>query len=190
MKNVIQMMQEPEMLELKRSVALVGMMGCGKSAIGSRLALKLEVPFIDLDEEIESNENMTITQIFSKYGEEYFRRLEREAVNEILNSKICVLATGGGAFAGKQIREVIAQRAISVYIRAEFHVLLERVSRKKNRPLLEMGDREEILRTLMEKRCPIYETADIIVDSTEGQHDVVVDQIIEGLRARSGHIES
>jgi len=167
---------------LKRSIVLVGMMGCGKTAVGSRLAMELEVPFYDLDEEIEKNEKMTVAEIFSQKGEEFFRKCETDAIKDILNSKLCVLATGGGAYIREQNREIIKKLATCVYIRAEFEVLLERVSRKNTRPLLEAGDKAKILSDLMEIRCPIYEQADLIVDSTTGDHYEVVEQIIKGLK--------
>ena len=171
-------------LDLKRSVVLVGMMGCGKTAIGSRVATSLELPFIDLDEKIEQNEAMTIPEIFAKYGEAYFREKEQQTIADILNSKICILATGGGAFINSDTRQLIKKRGISVYIRANYEVLLERVARKHNRPLLEKGDKGEILKALMQKRCHIYEEADITVDSSESIHEAVVEQIIEALSAR------
>lgn len=172
------------MLDLKRSVVLVGMMGCGKTAIGSRIATSLEVPFIDLDDEIEKNEGMSIPDIFAKYGEPYFRDKEQKTIRDILNSKICILATGGGAFINNETRELIKKLGISIYIRASHAVLLERVGRKNNRPLLEKGNKSEILKELLEKRCPIYEEAEIIVDSSENIHEAVVEQLIEALSAR------
>jgi len=171
-------------LNLKRSVVLVGMMGCGKTAIGSRVATALEVPFIDLDHEIEKNEGMTISEIFDKYDEEYFRKKERETIGYILNSKLCILATGGGAFMNFNTRQLIQKLGTSVYIRADYDVLLERVSRKNNRPLLEKGDKAKILKGLMDKRCPVYEEADIVVDSSDSIHEIVVDKIIEELSER------
>ncbi len=171
-------------LDLKRSVVLVGMMGCGKTAIGSRVATSLEVPFVDLDQEIEQNEGMTIPEIFAKHGEAYFRDKEQQNIRDILNSKICILATGGGAFINENTRQLIKKRGTSVYIRATIEVLLERVARKNNRPLLEKGDKGEILKALMQKRCPMYEEADITVDSSESIHEAVVEQIIEALSER------
>ncbi len=172
------------MLDLKRSLVLVGMMGCGKTAIGSRLAGAMEMPFIDLDNEIEKHEGMSVSDMFEKYDEEYFRRKERQTIEDILNSKLCVLATGGGAFMNYNTRQLIKKLGISVYIRADYEVLLERVSRKKSRPLLEKGDKREILKDLMDKRCPIYEEADIIVDSSDSIHEVVVNKIIEELSGK------
>lgn len=168
-------------LNLKRSIVLIGMMGCGKTAIGSRLATKLELPFIDLDAEIEKNEGMTVSKIFEKHGETRFRELELSTIEDILESKLCVLATGGGAYMNENVRNIIKKRGTCVYIRADFEVLLERVSRKNTRPLLENGDKATILKELMDERCPIYEDSDIIVDSSAGEHSIVVDDIIKEL---------
>ncbi|MDA0782108.1 MAG: shikimate kinase [Rickettsiales bacterium] len=172
------------MLDLKRSVVLVGMMGCGKTAIGSRLAIAAEMPFVDLDNLIEENEKMSVNEIFERYGEDYFRKKERQAIEDVLNSKLCILATGGGAFMNYNTRQLIKKLGISVYIRADYDVLLERVARKNTRPLLENGDKGKILQELMDKRCPIYEEADITVDSSDSVHEDVVNKIIEGLSGR------
>jgi shikimate kinase len=168
-------------IELKRSIVLVGIMGCGKSAIGFRLAMTLELPFIDLDQEIEKTAGMTISEIFEKHGEPYFRKMEKELIEEILNTKLCVLATGGGAFINDETRALVKLRAHSVCITADFDVLLERVSRKNTRPLLEQGDKAAILQDLIEKRAPIYALADFTVDSSSGEHEYVVEKIIEWL---------
>lgn len=169
------------MLNLKKSVVLIGMMGSGKTAIGSRLALKLELPFIDLDKQIEKDEGKSVSEIFAQNGEPYFRQRELETIEDIVESKICILATGGGAYMNEAIRNIIKKRSISVYIKADFDVLLERVSRKNNRPLLEKGDKATILKELMQERCPYYENADITVSSTDGEHEVVVNDIIKEL---------
>ncbi len=172
------MPQEPK---IDKTIVLVGIMGSGKSAIGARLALKLGLPFVDMDKYIEDREGITISEIFEKHGEPYFRGLEREVIDELVAGEPCVLATGGGAFINDEIRALIKKKARSVCIKADFDIILERVSRKNTRPLLEKGDKASILKDLMEKRCPIYEQADIIVDSSEGEHDIVVYRIIEEL---------
>jgi shikimate kinase len=180
-------MTEEIPLQLRRSIVLVGMMGCGKSAIGSRLAMKLEVPFIDLDQEIEKNEGIAISEIFENHGEAYFRQCEKDTIADILNSKLCVLATGGGSFMSEEIRNLVKKLADSICITADFEVLLERVSRKNTRPLLEKGDKASILRELIDKRAPVYALADITVDSSSGEHELVVNRIIEELRKKNGH---
>lgn len=168
--------------QLTRSVVLVGMMGCGKSSVGLRLAQKIELPFIDLDKYIENAQNKTITEIFKSDGEEYFRKLEQNYTNDILNSKLCVLATGGGAFINEKTRQAIKKYGLSIYLRTEFNILLDRVSKKDTRPLLEQGDKAEILADLMKIRCPIYEQADLIVESYDEEHDDVVKRILNSIK--------
>lgn len=156
-------------------------MGCGKTTIGKRLALRLNVPFIDLDHHIENIERMTVSDIFANKGEPYFRNMELETIKSILDGKPAVMATGGGAFINEEIRNIIKQHGRSVWINADLPTLLERVSRKKTRPLLENGNKEEILKDLMEKRYPIYQQADITVNTNRGSHEHVVQQIIEAI---------
>ncbi len=175
-------MANKSQIKLKKSVVLVGMMGCGKSAIGRRLASEIGVEFFDLDIEIEKRENMAIPEIFQKHGEPYFRNLEEEVLNNLISQKPCILATGGGAFMSEKIRSLVENKAISVWIRADFDVLLDRVSRKNNRPLLEGGDKAKILKDLIEKRYPIYKKADITVDTSTGEHKIVVGRIIEAIK--------
>lgn len=169
-------------ISIDKTIVLVGMMGCGKSAIGKRLATKLSLPFKDLDHVISANENMSVSKIFARKGESYFREQELVVINEILAGDPCVLATGGGAFMNPKIREAIAEKGISLWIHAEFDVLLERVSRKKTRPLLENGDKSEILRKLMDERYPIYQQSDIKVTSTDSPHSLVIKDIVEALK--------
>ena len=165
-----------------RSVVLVGMPGCGKSAIGRRLANRLELPFVDADDEIELAAGKAITDIFKEHGEPYFRDGERKVIARILNSGSRVLATGGGAFMSGETRDNIRNRAISVWLKAELPLLLRRVLKRNNRPLLER-DPEGVMRALVETRYPVYATADITVESRDLPHDVMVYEIIEALAA-------
>jgi len=165
-----------------RSVVLVGMPGCGKSAIGRRLAQRLELPFVDADDEIEQAAGKAITDIFKEHGEPYFREGERKVIARILNSGSQVLATGGGAFMSADTRDNIRSSAVSVWLKAELPLLLRRVLKRNNRPLLER-DPEGVMRTLVETRYPIYALADITVESRDLPHDVMVFEIIEGLAA-------
>lgn len=165
-----------------RSVVLVGMPGCGKSAIGRRLANRLELPFVDADDEIELAAGKAITDIFKEHGEPYFRDGERKVIARILNSGSRVLATGGGAFMSGETRDNIRNRAISVWLKAELALLLRRVLKRNNRPLLER-DPEGVMRALVETRYPVYATADITVESRDLPHDVMVYEIIEALAA-------
>ena len=163
-----------------RSVVLVGMPGCGKSAIGRRLATRLELPFVDADDEIELAAGKAITDIFKEHGEPYFREGERKVIARILKSGSQVLATGGGAFMSAETRENIHKAAVSVWLKAELTLLLRRVLKRNNRPLLER-DPEGVMRSLVETRYPIYATADITVESRDLPHDVMVFEIIEAL---------
>ncbi|HEU0160037.1 MAG TPA: shikimate kinase [Hyphomicrobiaceae bacterium] len=167
-----------------RSVVLVGMPGCGKSAIGRRLASRLELPFVDADDEIELAAGKAITDIFKEHGEPYFREGERKVIARILNSGSQVLATGGGAFMSAETRENIRNAAVSVWLKAELTLLLRRVLKRNNRPLLER-DPEGVMRSLVETRYPIYATADITVESRDLPHDVMVFEIIEALAAHT-----
>ena len=167
-----------------RSVVLVGMPGCGKSAIGRRLASRLELPFVDADDEIELAAGKAITDIFKEHGEPYFRDGERKVIARILNSGSQVLATGGGAFMSAETRDNIRQAAVSVWLKAELSLLLRRVLKRNNRPLLER-DPEGVMRSLVETRYPIYATADITVESRDLPHDVMVFEIIEALAAHT-----
>jgi shikimate kinase len=163
-----------------RSVALVGMPGSGKSAVGRRLAARLELPFLDADEEIERAAGKPITDIFKDHGEPYFRDGERKVIARLLRAGPQVLATGGGAFMVHETRELIRQTAISVWLKAELALLLRRVLRRNNRPLL-AKDPEGVMRQLMEARYPVYAKADITVESHDLPHDAIVAEIIAAL---------
>jgi shikimate kinase len=154
-----------------RSIVLVGLMGAGKTKIGRRLAARLELPFFDSDEEIESAAGETIEEIFANRGEAMFRDGERRVIARLLQGPVHVLATGGGAFMDPQTRRIIAQRGVSVWLRAELDVLFARVSRRTNRPLLKTPDPRAVLAELIARRYPIYGEADVTVDSGEGPPD-------------------
>ena len=166
---------------LKRTVVLVGLMGAGKTTIGRRLASKLDVDFIDSDDEIEKAAGCSIPDIFEKYGEDEFREGERKIIKRLMTQTPCVLATGGGAFMNADSRKVIAENGLSVWLKAEIGTLLRRVSKRKNRPLLRQGDPKKIMAKLIDERYPVYAEADITVGSAEGPHDVVVQKIVEAL---------
>ena len=168
-----------------RSVVLVGMMGAGKSSIGRRLALRLGIPFVDADAEIEKAHRMTIPDIFEKYDEAYFRSGEARVIARLLESGPQVLATGGGAFINADTRAVIAAKGISVWLNAEFDVLMRRIRRRHDRPLLKTEDPGATLRRLMEERNPVYALADLIVQSREVPHEKIVDEIVDALGPRA-----
>lgn len=163
-------------------IVLVGLMGAGKSTVGRRLANTMELPFVDSDNEIVEAAGCSISDIFESYGESIFRDLEQRVILRLITGEPSVIATGGGAFIQPTIREAIAKNAISVWLRAELPVLLERVSRRDNRPLLRTGDKSEILQKLINDRYPIYEKANITVDSGYGSHELVVADIISALK--------
>lgn len=161
-----------------RSVVMVGLMGCGKSTIGRRLAHRLDIPFVDADDEIERSAQKTIPEIFADHGEAYFRDGERRVISRLLRSGPQVLATGGGAYMNPETRAAIRASGIAIWLRAELPVLMRRVMKRDNRPLLRVADPEAVMRGLMEKRYPVYSEADLVVESREVPHEAIVDEII------------
>ncbi|MDE3114471.1 MAG: shikimate kinase [Pseudomonadota bacterium] len=172
------------MTNLTRTVALVGMMGVGKSSIGRRLAARLGVPFRDADSEIEAAAGCSINEIFDRYGEAAFRDGERKVIARLLTLPPHVLATGGGAFIDSEIREGIKKTASSVWIEAPLDLLVERVGRRNTRPLLRGGEPREILEKLLAERNPVYAEAAIHVESEEGPHGAQVERILNALIER------
>jgi len=169
----------------QRSIVLVGMMGAGKSSVGRRLAARLDIPFMDADTQIEEAAHMTIPDIFDRFGEGEFRALERRVIARRLDQGPQVLATGGGAFINPDTRSAIRRNGISLWLNADLDVLLRRVKRRSDRPLLKTGDPGETLKRLMEERYPVYAEADIIIHSRDVPHDKIVDEIVTSL---SGHL--
>jgi len=163
---------------------LVGMMGAGKSSIGRRLAARLSVPFRDADSEIEQAAGCTISEIFARYGESAFRDCERKVIDRLLGEPSHVLATGGGAFIDPLTRARMKECAVSVWIKASLDVLLARVQRKDDRPLLKGGDPRTILEDLLVKREPIYAEADLTIESEAGPHDGTVERLLAALAER------
>lgn len=166
-----------------RAIVLVGLMGAGKTTVGRRLAQRLGLPFVDADVEIEKAAGETIPEIFEKHGEADFRDGERRVIARLLQNPRQVLATGGGAFMDPETRANIEARGISVWLRADLEVLMRRVLRRGNRPLLKQADPRAVMQKLMSERYPVYGTADITVDSIEGPHDHVVEEIIALVKA-------
>lgn len=182
--------QEIDMAALARSVAerlagrpivLVGMMGAGKTTVGRRLAHRLNWDFIDSDTEIEAAAGMSIPDFFEAHGEEDFRAGEAKVIARLLNEHDCVLGTGGGAFMRPETRQTIAQKAISVWIRADFEVLFARVSKRGNRPLLKTSNPRATLQKLLREREPVYALADLSITSRDIPHEEVVDTILIAL---------
>jgi shikimate kinase len=164
-----------------RSLVLVGMMGAGKSSIGRRLAARLGIAFADADAEIEDAHRMSIPDIFENYGEAYFRAGEARVIARLLDSGPQVLATGGGAFMNADIRAAIAEKGISIWLKAELDVLMRRIKRRHDRPLLKTDDPGETLRRLIEERYPVYGQAQITIQSRDVPHEKIVDEIIAAL---------
>ena len=164
-----------------RSIVLVGLMGAGKSTVGRRLAARLDLPFKDADTEIEAAAGMSIADIFATHGEPYFRDGERRVIARLLQEGPSVLATGGGAFMHSETRAWIAQNGISVWLKAEIEVLMRRVRKRSNRPLLKNADPESSMRQLMASRQPVYALADLTVESRDIPHERVVDDTLAAL---------
>ncbi|MEM9098537.1 MAG: shikimate kinase [Pseudomonadota bacterium] len=177
-------------LILRKPVVLIGLMGAGKSSVGLRLADMLGVGFQDSDHEIVAAAGREISDIFDEFGESEFRRLERAVIARLLEEHLGVLATGGGAFMQEETRAAIAERAVSVWLKADLSVLIARTTGRTHRPLLNQGNPEEILAELVEKRYPVYALSDVHVESFHEQtHEEMAGRIIDGLIAQ-GAVES
>lgn len=166
-----------------RCIVLVGMMGAGKTSIGRRLANVLHIPFVDADLEIEKAANLSIPEIFAHYGEAHFREGERRVVARLLLCGPAVLATGGGAFNCAETRACCRENGVTIWLKADVSVLLERVRKKGNRPLLDKPNPDAVMRRLLAEREPVYALADIAVSSREGPHYALVGEIIATLDA-------
>ena len=166
----------------RRSIVLIGMPGCGKSALGRRLAPRLDLPFVDVDEEIERAAGKSIKEIFADHGEGYFRDGERKVIARLLACGPQVLATGGGAMLSAETRDNVRRSGISVWVRADASLLVRRVAKRTTRPLFEGRDPEAVVKDLMEAREPIYAAvADLVVQSRDVPHEVIVGEMIEAL---------
>ena len=166
-----------------KSIVFIGMMGAGKSAIGRRVAERLKLDFMDADNEIESAAGCSIPDIFERHGEEAFRNGERRVILRLLEGKVKVIATGGGAFMNEQTRAAIKELSVSVWLRADFEALWRRVSRRDNRPMLKTSDPQGTLQKLIDERYPTYSGADLTVESTDGPRAATVDRVIDALEA-------
>jgi shikimate kinase len=169
-----------------RSIVLVGMMGAGKSSIGRRLAARLGLPFVDADTEIEAAAGMSIPDMFETHGEPYFRSGEARVIARLLEHGPQVLATGGGAFMNEQTRALVRHKGVSVWLRADFDVLMRRIKRRTDRPLLQTSDPAATLEKLIAERYPVYGEADVTVFSREVPHDTIVDEIVTAVAAKLG----
>ena len=168
----------------RRSVVLVGMMGAGKSTIGRRLAARLRLPFLDADIEIEAAAGMSIPDIFESHGEPHFRDGEARVIARLLDSGPAVIATGGGAFMREETRNRIRDKAVSIWLKADVDVIMKRVKRRADRPLLQTEDPVATVSRLLEVREPVYRTADLTIASRDVPHDRIVEECLDALRAR------
>jgi shikimate kinase len=164
-----------------RSIVLVGMMGAGKSSVGRRLAGRLALPFTDADAEIEAAAGMSIPEIFAAHGEAAFRSGEQRVLSRLLHNGPQVLATGGGAFMNPATRAEIRALGVSIWLKADFEVLMRRIKRRADRPMLKTDDPAATLKRLMEERYPVYAQADLTIESREVPHGTVVDEIVAAL---------
>ncbi|MGF1461854.1 MAG: shikimate kinase [Maricaulaceae bacterium] len=168
---------------IDKTIALVGLMGAGKTTVGRRLALALSIDFVDADEAIETAAGCSISDMFSAFGEAYFRAGERRVIERLLDGPPKVLATGGGAFIQDETRALLRAQALTVWLKADLEILVRRVRRRDTRPLLRGQDVDAVMSRLMAERYPIYAQADICVESVDGPHHKTVDLVLEALRA-------
>jgi shikimate kinase len=170
----------------RRSIVLVGMMGAGKSSVGRRLANRLGLTFVDADIEIEAAAGMSIADIFAAHGEAYFRSGEARVIARLLEGGPQVMATGGGAIMNPDTRALIRGKAVSIWLDAEYDVLLRRVKRRTDRPMLKTADPAETLRRLLDERSPVYGQADLSIRSRDAPHDTIVSEAIAALAGHFG----
>ncbi|MGE0500808.1 MAG: shikimate kinase [Rhizobiaceae bacterium] len=167
-----------------RNIVFVGLMGAGKTAIGRKVASLLGLPFVDSDHEIETASRMTIPDLFERYGENEFRALEQRVIVRILENGPQVLSTGGGAYMNGQTRRMIAERGIAVWLKADLDVLMDRVAKKKNRPLLKNPDPRAVMRRLIDERYPVYAEADVTVLTRAEKKEVIASEVVEAIARR------
>lgn len=165
----------------RRAIVFVGLMGAGKTAIGRKLAAALGLPFVDSDHEIETVSRMTVPELFERYGEPEFRALEQRVIDRLLHDGPRVVSTGGGAFMNAQTREAIAAHGVSVWLKADLDLLMERVAKKQNRPLLRNPDPRGVMRKLMDDRYPIYALADITVETRDARREIIAGEAMQAL---------
>jgi shikimate kinase len=181
--------KEAEMVRQRlgqRPIVLVGLMGAGKTSVGRRLAEKLAIPFVDADHEIEAAAGKSIKEIFADHGEPYFREGERRVIQRLIGNGAQVLATGGGAYMNDETRQRIQESGISVWLRAALPILMKRVMKRQDRPLLQNENPEAVMRGLIDARYPVYALADVTVESRDVQHGQMVNDVIRALAQWDG----
>lgn len=164
-----------------RAIVFVGLMGAGKTAIGRRLAQSLGLPFVDSDHEIETVSRMTIPELFERYGEPEFRALEQRVIDRLLREGPRVVSTGGGAFMNAQTRGAVAERGVSIWLKASLDLLMERVAKNQNRPLLRSADPRAVMERLMAERYPVYALADITVETRDAKREIIAEEALARL---------
>lgn len=168
-----------------RLIAIIGLMGVGKTTLGSKLADRLGYYFVDLDREIEDFEKKSIKEIFASKSEKYFREVERKLAKEIIaRDENIILSLGGGAFIDEEIRNALLEKALTIWLKAPIDVILHRLGNKSNRPLLNNVNKREVLEELALKRYPIYQLADLEFDTSIGGYDVVIEKILNILEKK------
>jgi shikimate kinase len=181
--------KEAEMVRQRlgqRPIVLVGLMGAGKTSVGRRLAEKLAIPFVDADHEIEAAAGKSIKEIFADHGEPYFREGERRVIQRLIGNGAQVLATGGGAYMNDETRQRIQESGISVWLRAALPILMKRVMKRQDRPLLQNENPEAVMRGLIDARYPVYALADVTVESRDVQHGQMANDVIRALAQWDG----
>ena len=164
-----------------RAIVFVGLMGAGKTAIGRKVAQTLGLPFVDSDHEIETVSRMSVPDLFERYGEPEFRALERRVITRLVEEGSRVVSTGGGAFMNDETRRAISSHGISVWLKADIDVLMERVAKNRNRPLLRNADPRAVMKRLMHERYPVFALADVIVPTRDDAKDVIADETVAAI---------
>jgi shikimate kinase len=171
---------------INKPIVLIGMMGTGKSTIGRKLAHKLNLKFYDSDRVIEEREGLSVVDIFDFRGEDYFRQKEQDVIAEIINYGPVVLSTGGSSFTQDNVRNLIKEKAISVWLAADLETLYPRIARRNTRPELNCDNKKEVLAQLIAEHTPYYEQADIKIDSNDEAAHIITDLIIMKLKGITG----
>jgi shikimate kinase len=169
-----------------RSIVFVGLMGAGKTAIGRKVAQALALPFIDSDQEIETVSRMSIPELFERYGEPEFRALEQRVIERLLREGPRVVSTGGGAYMNAQTREGIAAHGVAVWLKADLNLLMERVAKKQNRPLLKNPDPRAVMQRLIDDRYPIYAKADVTVETRDARREIIAAEALASIARHLG----
>ena len=165
----------------QQSITIVGLMGAGKSVIGRKVAMKLKIPFVDADSEIEKAAKMSVADIFASYGEPEFRRLEKSVIRRVLEGGPQILATGGGAYMDTETREMVSENGVSLWLSADIDLLMQRVSKKTTRPLLKNPNPRGVMEDLIKERYPVYSVADLEIASRDVSKDEMTNLVVAGL---------